>query len=129
MRTLAATSVAILLAGLLAIPAVAQDLAEVAPAEQEVTAEEVSEEVDMEAPPVAAASDEADQEAEAADEAVEEAVDEATEAQEATEEAVAAEEVVDDADGGLNWTLILGIVAAFIIVWFLLRRRKARRTA
>lgn len=125
MRTLAATSVAILLAGLFAIPAVAQDVAEVAPAEQEVTAAEVSEEVDIEAPPVAAATDEA----EVADEAVEEAVDEATEAQEATEEAVAAEEAVDDADGGYNWTLILGLVAAFVIVWFLLRRRKARRTA
>jgi len=62
--------------------------------------------------------------------AVDEAEADATEAQEeeATEEAVV-EEAVDDADGGLNWSMILGLVAAFIIVWFLLRRRKARRTA
>ena len=93
--------------------------AEFAPVEFEVTAEELPEEVDMEAPAVAAAVDEADAEAYE------------TEAQEATEaeESVVAEEAVDDADGGYNWKMILGLAAAFIIVWFLLRRRKARRTA
>jgi hypothetical protein len=93
--------------------------AEFAPVEFEVTAEELPEEVDMDAPTMAVAVDEADAEADE------------TEAQEATEaeEAVVAEEAVDDADGGYNWSMILGLVAAFIIVWFLLRRRKARRTA
>ncbi len=88
--------------------------AEFAPVEFEVTAEELPEEVDMDAPAMAVAVDEAEADA--------------TEAQEATEEAVV-EEVVDDADGGYNWKMILGLAAAFIIVWFLLRRRKARRTA
>ncbi len=85
------------------------------PVEFEVTAEELPEEVDMDAPAMAVAVDEAEADA--------------TEAQEATEEAVVAEEAGDDADGGYNWKMILGLAAAFIIVWFLLRRRKARRTA
>ncbi len=89
--------------------------AEFAPVEFEVTAEELPEEVDMDAPAMAVAVDEAEADA--------------TEAQEATEEAVVAEEAGDDADGGYNWKMILGLAAAFIIVWFLLRRRKARRTA
>ncbi len=93
--------------------------AEFAPVEFEVTAEELPEEVDMDAPAM---------DAPAMAVAVDEADADATEAQEATEEAVV-EEVVDDADGGLNWSMILGLAAAFIIVWFLLRRRKARRTA
>jgi len=90
--------------------------AEFAPVEFEVTAEELPEEVDMDAPAMAVAVDEAEADATEAQE------------EEATEEAVV-EEAVDDADGGLNWSMILGLVAAFIIVWFLLRRRKARRTA
>jgi hypothetical protein len=89
--------------------------AEFAPVEFEVTAEELPEEVDMDAPAMAVAVDEAEADATEAQE------------EEATEEAVV-EEAVDDADGGLNWSMILGLVAAFIIVWFLLRRRKARRT-
>ncbi len=90
--------------------------AEFAPVKFEVTAEELPEEVDMDAPAMAAAVDEPEAEA-------------TTDAQEATEEAVVAEEAGDDADGGYNWKMILGLAAAFIIVWFLLRRRKARRTA
>jgi hypothetical protein len=33
----------------------------------------------------------------------------------------------DDGDGDSEWLWILGLAGAFIIVWFLLRRKKARR--
>lgn len=44
---------------------------------------------------------------------------------EVQEAAVEAEEPADD--GESEWLWILGLAAAFIIVWFLLRRKKARR--
>jgi len=85
--------------------------ATLAPIEFEVTAEELPEEVDMDAAAVAAADDEV------------------MEAAQAAEEEVAAEQPVEDTDDGSYWMEILGLAAAFIVVWFLLRRRKARRTA
>jgi hypothetical protein len=87
-----------------------------APIEFEVTEIELPEEVDMEAPPppmmTHAEADEAPAEAASAD-VMQEAEEEATPA--------------DDGDPS-EWFWILGLAFAFIIVWFLLRRRKARRT-
>ena len=80
-----------------------------APIEFEVTAEELPDEVVME--DAATAVDASMAEAEMAD-----AVQEAEEAYEA------------EADSDSEWLWILGLAGAFIIVWFLLRRRKARRT-
>ena len=55
----------------------------------------------------------------AVDESMTEATDAVQDAEEAYEEA---------AESDSEWLWILGLAAAFIIVWFLLRRRKARRT-
>lgn len=86
-----------------------------APVEFEVVEMELPEEVDMEAPPLVV-----DESAEM--EASEGASDDATQA--------AAEEDYDDgAADDSDWLWILGLAGAFIIVWFLLRRRKARRQA
>ena len=86
-----------------------------APIEFEVTAEEIPEEVDMTADPAPA-------EVETADAAPEEAY-------QAAEEAPAEEAPVEEApaEDQSEWYWILGLAAAFIIVWFLLRRRKASR--
>ncbi len=78
-----------------------------APIEFEVTAEELPDEVVMED----------------AATAMEETMAEATDAAQAAEE-VYEEAAADDSE----WLWILGLAGAFIIVWFLLRRRKARRT-
>jgi len=76
------------------------------PLEFEVTEIELTEEVDMEAPPVV--------------------VDEAPAEAEYEAEAPVEQDAVAD-DYGSEWLWILGLAGAFIIVWFLLRRRKARR--
>ncbi|MDP2470365.1 MAG: hypothetical protein Q8W46_05855 [Candidatus Palauibacterales bacterium] len=93
------------------------DEANFAPLEFEVVPMELPEEVDMDAPPLmtdeSAAGDAGDA-YEAADEA-------------AQETSAMADEDTDD--GQSEWQWILGLAAAFIIVWFLLRRRKARRQA
>jgi len=98
--------------------------AEFAPVEFEVVEMELPEEVDMEAPAMsqeemAAATVMADDEMAAADEGMQ---DEAAAAQVDQDDGQAAEG--PDLD---DWYWILGLAAAFIIVWFLLRRRKARR--
>ncbi len=90
--------------------------AEFSAIEFEVTAEELPAEVGME--DAAPAVDASMAEAEAAD-AVQEATDAVQEADEAYEEEAASDS---------EWLWILGLAGAFIIVWFLLRRRKARRT-
>lgn len=96
-----------------------------APVEFEVVEMELPEEVDMEAPAMsqeemAAAAVMADDEMAAADEGM--------------QEEGAVTEGMDRDDGQAadapdldEWYWILGLAAAFIIVWFLLRRRKARR--
>ena len=48
-------------------------------------------------------------------------------ADQAEQEAATADYEDDGQPTGTNWLLILGLVGAFIIVWFLLRRKKARR--
>lgn len=80
----------------------------------EVTEIELTEEVDMEAPPLAVEEAPAEAEYEAA-------------ADEAEQEAAAADYEDDGAPDDSEWLWILGLAGAFIIVWFLLRRRKARR--
>ena len=92
------------------------------PLEFEVVEMELTEEVDMEAPPLvveelSAAADEAVAEDEVAYEAEE---------QEADVDAAMADDA-DDGYGDSEWLWILGLAGAFIIVWFLLRRKKARR--
>ncbi|MCL7971433.1 MAG: hypothetical protein M8866_04955 [marine benthic group bacterium] len=81
-----------------------------APIEFEVTAEELPDEVDMEAV------------AEAVDASIADAGDAAADMEQAAEEAYE-----DEAGDDSEWLWILGLAGAFIIVWFLLRRRKARR--
>lgn len=99
--------------------------AEFAPIEFDVVELELPAEVDMDAPAMAqeemasmAGYDMAE------DAAAEEAVTE-------TEELMQAEEMAEQEDADMpndsEWMWILGLAAAFIIVWFLLRRRKARR--
>jgi len=61
---------------------------------------------------------------------VEETAPEETDAEavgQAEQEAATADYEDDGQPTGTNWLLILGLVGAFIIVWFLLRRKKARR--
>lgn len=79
----------------------------------EVTEMELTDEVDMEAPPLV----------------VEDAPAEAAYEEEAPveQEAAAADYEDDGAPADSEWLWILGLAGAFIIVWFLLRRRKARR--
>ncbi len=84
-----------------------------APIEFEVVEMELTEEVDAEAPPLAV------------DEAPAEAAYEAEEP--ADQEAAAADDYEDDAESDSEWLWILGLAGAFIIVWFLLRRKKASR--
>ena len=101
--------------------------AEFAPLEFEVVELELPEEVDMEAPPM----DQEEMASMASDDmAGDEAVVEGEEVLQA-EEVVQAEEVADQEGTEMpddsEWMWILGLAAAFIIVWFLLRRRKARR--
>ena len=82
-----------------------------APIEFEVTDIELTDEVDMEAPPLV----------------VEEAPAEVADEAEAPVEQDAAADDYGDAESDSQWLWILGLAGAFIIVWFLLRRRKARR--
>lgn len=82
----------------------------------EVTEMELTDEVDMEAPPLVIE----DAPAEAAYE--EEAAEE-----EALVEQEAAADDYGEAESDSKWLWILGLAGAFIIVWFLLRRKKARR--
>ena len=78
-----------------------------APIEFEVSAEEMPDGVDLTPPPV-----------------VEDAAEEAYAAEnQAADDAEEAYEAEDDSE----WLWILGLAGAFIIVWFLLRRKKARR--
>lgn len=77
----------------------------------EVTAIELTEEVDMEAPPLV----------------VEDAPAEAAYEEEAPVEQEAAADDYGEAESDGEWLWILGLAGAFIIVWFLLRRKKARR--
>ena len=100
--------------------------AEFEPLMFEVTEIELTEEVDMEAPPliveeVSAAEDAATDEAVVDDEVAYEAV------QEADDEDAAMVDDADDGYGDSEWLWILGLAGAFIIVWFLLRRKKTRR--
>ena len=87
----------------------------------EVTEIELTEEVDMEAPPLmveegyVAMADDA-----AADDA-------AYEAEQETADDAAMADDADDGYGDSEWLWILGLAGAFIIVWFLLRRKKTRR--
>lgn len=97
-----------------------------APVEFEVVEMELPEEVDMAAPPLVL-DDEGKVDVEAtvmAEGAAEDAVAYAAD-QEADEDAGMA----DDGAADSEWLWILGLAGAFIIVWFLLRRRKARRQA
>jgi hypothetical protein len=101
-----------------------------APVEFEVVEMELPEEVDMAAPPLVL-DEEGNVDVEAtvmADEAAEDAA--AYEAEQEADEgaATADDEAADEADDS-EWLWILGLAGAFIIVWFLLRRRKARRQA
>lgn len=91
-----------------------------APIEFEVVAMELPEEVDMQAPPLVAEEQDAS-ETDAAEAEVQEA-DQAP----AEEQAAMAEEAQRDLS---DWYWILGLAAAFIIVWILLRRKKAAREA
>ena len=79
----------------------------------EVTEMELTDEVDMEAPPLV----------------VEDAPAEAAYEEEAPieQEAAAADYEDDAGPADAEWLWILGLAGAFIIVWFLLRREKARR--
>lgn len=81
------------------------------PLEFEVVEMELPDEVDMEAPPLV----------------VDEAPAEAAYEAEAPVEQDAAADDYGDAESDSQWLWILGLAGAFIIVWFLLRRRKARR--
>lgn len=83
------------------------------PLEFEVVEMELTDEVDMEAPPLV----------------VEDAPAEAAYEEEAPveQEAAAADYDDDGAPADSEWLWILGLAGAFIIVWFLLRRKKARR--
>ncbi|MCL7959155.1 MAG: hypothetical protein M8861_03070 [marine benthic group bacterium] len=85
----------------------------------EVTEIELTEEVDMEAPPLVVEEAPAEAEYEAA-------ADEAP-ADEVEQEAATADYEDDGAPDDSEWLWILGLAGAFIIVWFLLRRKKARR--
>jgi hypothetical protein len=101
-----------------------------APVEFEVVEMELPEEVDMAAPPLVL-DEEGKVDVEAtvmADEAAEDAAAYAAD-QEADEDAAMADDDADDGAADSEWLWILGLAAAFIIVWFLLRRRKARRQA
>lgn len=77
----------------------------------EVTEMELTDEVDMEAPPLV----------------VEDAPAEAAYEEEAPVEQEAAADDYGEAESDSEWLWILGLAGAFIIVWFLLRRKKARR--
>ncbi|MEK6253699.1 MAG: hypothetical protein N2B05_03280 [Gemmatimonadales bacterium] len=78
----------------------------------EVTEIELTDEVDMEAPPLV----------------VEDAPAEAAYEEEApVEQEAAAADDYGEAESDSEWLWILGLAGAFIIVWFLLRRKKARR--
>lgn len=90
-----------------------------APVEFEVVEMELPEEVDMEAPPLVV-----DESAEM--EASQEVSDDAAVA---ADEGYADEGYAEGAPNDSEWMWILGLAAAFIIVWFLLRRKKARRQA
>lgn len=94
--------------------------AEFEPLMFEVTEIELTEEVDMEAPPLVVEELAAADEAVADDEVAYEA-----EEQEADDDAAMADDA-DDGYGDSEWLWILGLAGAFIIVWFLLRRKKAR---
>ena len=94
------------------------------PLEFEVVEMELTEEVDMEAPPLVVEEAPAEAEYEAA--ADEAAADEAP-ADEVEQEAATADYEDDGAPEDSEWLWILGLAGAFIIVWFLLRRKKARR--
>lgn len=126
MRRLVAGIFALVLAAVFVMPLQAQetpeDAVEAAPAvvEDAVAADEGS--MQEVAENAAAAADSMQADAVAAAEGSMQEVTEA--AEEATEEAYQA---VDDADDDNQWLWILGLAGAFIIVWFLLRRRKARR--
>jgi hypothetical protein len=89
------------------------------PLEFEVVEMELTEEVDMEAPPLVVEEAPAEAEYEAA-------ADEAP-ADEVEQEAATADYEDDGAPEDSEWLWILGLAGAFIIVWFLLRRKKARR--
>ena len=88
--------------------------AEFAAVELVVTEEVLAEEVDMEAAVVDAAVVE-----DAGEVAADDAYQAADDAEEASEEAPAGD--------SSEWLWILGLAGAFIIVWLLLRKRKARR--
>ena len=77
----------------------------------EVTEMELTDEVDMETPPLV----------------VEDAPAEAAYEEEAPVEQEAAADDYGEAESDSEWLWILGLAGAFIIVWFLLRRKKARR--
>ena len=77
----------------------------------EVTEMELTDEVDMEAPPLV----------------VEDAPAEAAYEEDAPVEQEAAADDYGEAESDSEWLWILGLAGAFIIVWFLLRRKKARR--
>jgi hypothetical protein len=94
------------------------------PLEFEVVEMELTEEVDMEAPPLVVEEAPAEAEYEAA--ADEAAADEAP-ADEVEQEAATADYEDDGSPEDSEWLWILGLAGAFIIVWFLLRRKKARR--
>lgn len=100
--------------------------AEFAALDVEVTAEELPEEVDIDAPAMTAAEMEAA--AGGAAGAAERAPGggDAGDAQAAEADR---EEATADAPDESEWMWILGLAGAFIIVWLLLRRRKARREA
>jgi hypothetical protein len=104
--------------------------AEFAPIEFEVVEMELPEEVDMEAPAMAQEEMVAMAAAEATDEGMAGDDEGVADASGADEQAAPMVQT-DQEDGGTpdqsEWYWILGLVAAFIIVWFLLRRRKARR--
>jgi len=98
--------------------------AELAPVEFEVVEMQLPDEVDMEAPPMA----QEEMTAMAGEDMVDEAM---ADADEGMEEQAAPLEQADQenaqAPDQSEWYWILGLAAAFIIVWFLLRRKKARR--
>jgi hypothetical protein len=103
--------------------------ADFAPIEFDVVEMELPEEVDMDAP---AMSQEEMAAAAMAEDAM--AEDAMAEADEGMQDEGAAMDQADQDDGQpvdapdqSEWYWILGLAAAFIIVWFLLRRRKARR--
>lgn len=100
--------------------------AEFAPIEFEVVEMELPEEVDMEAPAMAqeemAAMAAVDMDEEADAVADEPATEEMAQA-----DAMAADQEDAEVPDDSEWMWILGLAGAFIIVWFLLRRRKARR--